>query len=72
MTLNAKLLKLVFKHLVLYYVCFFLGRLSIQDLTIIVNCENMVNKLRIMQDYKTVDCNNMDNITQRKPLEISI
>jgi hypothetical protein len=53
----------------------FCVNISIHDLTIIVNCENMVNKLRIMQDYNTVDCNNMDNIThdpQRQPLEISI
>jgi F-box/leucine-rich repeat protein 14 len=53
----------------------FCVNISIHDLTIIVNCENMVNKLRIMQDYNTVDCNNMDNIThdpQRQTIEISI
>ena len=62
---------LILQHLSLS----FCAEISIQDLTIIVNCENMVNDLRIMQDYKTVHCNNMDNIThdpQRQPLEISI
>ena len=62
---------LILQHLSLS----FCAEISIQDLTIIVNCENMVNDLRIMQDYKTVHCSNMDNIThdpQRQPLEISI
>ena len=45
----------------------------IQDLTIIVNCENMVNKLHIAQNNKIVHCNNMDNLTHDpKPLEITI
>jgi F-box/leucine-rich repeat protein 2/20 len=52
----------------------FCEQINIQDLTIIVNCENMVNKLRIMQERKTVHSNNMDNITHnpRQTLEISI
>jgi hypothetical protein len=53
----------------------FCEKLSIHDLTIIVNCENMVNKLHIAQDNKIVHCNNTDNITHdpdRQPLEITI